>query len=87
MTDSGLPDTDRADLEKMFQRAGVEYEDVYVDINIDEIRRVVMDRYSELVATAIVVRSGGSVAGGDGLATVYAFDVQGALIDTWAWDV
>ncbi len=85
-TDRGpSPDTDRADLEKMFERAGVEYE-VLEQLDFDEVKIVVMDRYNELAVTAICVCSGdGRGAGYDGLSTVYAFDAQGGLIDTWAW--
>lgn len=74
-------DSDLEDLQEMFDRAGIEYE----EIDVDDVQYVVMDRYNELVATAICVRSGGGRAGEDGCSTVYAFDLQGALIDTWAW--
>ena len=76
-----LPDSDLDDLQAMFLRAGVEYE----EIDVDDVQHVVMDRYNELVATAICVRSGDGRPGQPDCSTVYAFDERGALIDTWAW--
>jgi hypothetical protein len=80
-TPDPLPDSDLEDLQDMFDRAGIEYE----EIDADEVQHVVMDRYSESVDTAIRVRSGDGRSGESGCSTVYAFDAQGALIDTWAW--
>jgi hypothetical protein len=72
--------SDRADLETIFQRAGVEFEEVDADDVAIELAR-----FNDRAATALCVRSGHGRLGEDGLSTVYAFDVQGALIGTWAW--
>jgi hypothetical protein len=72
--------SDRADLETIFQRAGAELE----EIDADEVS-IELARFNDRAASAFCVRSGGGRLGEDGLSTVYAFDVQGALVGTWAW--